>query len=675
MPPAFVAWVTGRAREIEAVRDMELTDPTAETRWSVIESDNATLEGPGILASDVSPLLSTTWNQGQYYNDLCPSDGSSTAGNGHVWAGCVATAVAQVMRYHQHPAQGAYGFAYLHDAYGLQEADFAAHTYNWSAMPNNVTATHTGVATLLRDCGVASRMDYGPDGSGAYTHTLADALPLFFGYNTNVVYVSREEVTDLATWKSILQSELANGRPLVYDGNNETSGHAFVCDGYRSSDDTFHFNWGWSGAYDGYFDVNDLTPGTRSYNDGQGILRYAEPAATSGNYLFYARNGQYLWYDVVDNDGDGTTFWTGYFTGTSDHFIIVDAPASGTGHSDWLIGPPLSLPASASATFSIAMRAYGGASSMRIRLSTGGTNPADFTTVLDTIVESSAMSDYETHHVALDAYQGQTIRVAVEVFNTEYYTFLDDAFVTYEPATAPDPPADVSASDGLYTGHVAVAWSSSAGATQYQVYRADTSEVSGSAPLGSPVSGSPYLDPSAGAGQIYYYWVKAGNAQGWSDYSSSDAGHKRAVYQLLVSSSYPDVTPAAGTHAIPSGESVDCSASEFSEFTTTTAWRRATSTGWNGTGSVPTSGVGRTLSVTVVTNSSIAWAWSLCDAAFSNTVVTTAFEETASDTLRAGNGFTIKPGADVTFTAGDEVRLRDGFTAEQGSSFRARNTD
>jgi len=221
-------------------------------------------------ARDVAPLLSTTWDQGCGYNDDCPIDGGGPCG--HVWAGCVATAMAQVMRYWAHPLQGVGSHGYIHPDYGYQYADFNATNYNWAGMPDNVGSED--IAELLYHCGVALEMDYGPDGSGAYTGTygypnVVSVLEDYFNYQLQVDYLYKSDYSD-SVWNTLLQGQLDLGWPLVYRGEG-SGGHAFVCDGYQG-DNYFHFNWGWSGTYDGYFYLNDLTPGGHEFTTNQGAV-------------------------------------------------------------------------------------------------------------------------------------------------------------------------------------------------------------------------------------------------------------------------------------------------------------------------------------------------------------------------------------------------------------------
>ena len=223
----------------------------------------------------VAPLINTTWDQGQYYNDDCPADASAVAGcAGHVPTGCVATCVAQVMKFWNWPAQGTGNNSYATTSYGTLSANFAATTYNWASMPNSVVSTNTAVATLMFDLGVALNMQYGPSESGSYvtsagspiTNCAQYALGTYFNYA--VQGAERSSYSD-AAWLSLIENELTAGRPVVYDGDGTAGGHCFVADGFDASNN-FHINWGWSGMDDGYYYMNALNPPSLGTGGGAG---------------------------------------------------------------------------------------------------------------------------------------------------------------------------------------------------------------------------------------------------------------------------------------------------------------------------------------------------------------------------------------------------------------------
>ena len=217
---------------------------------------------------NVEPLISTQWDQDAPYNELCPIiDGE------HVWAGCVATAMAQLMNYYEWPQQGIGSHTYTCiDPYGWEltlSADFGSTTYDWDNMADiydgsNSQAETSAVATLTYHCGVAVEMNYGPYGSGASSYAVPEALVNYFGYARDIEYRNRK-LYSYSEWLSMLKAEIDALRPVYYSAHSETGGgHAFLIDGYNT-DGYFHVNWGWGGLSDGYYQIATLIP-----DDGQG---------------------------------------------------------------------------------------------------------------------------------------------------------------------------------------------------------------------------------------------------------------------------------------------------------------------------------------------------------------------------------------------------------------------
>ncbi|HRZ42578.1 MAG TPA: thiol protease/hemagglutinin PrtT [Bacteroidales bacterium] len=214
----------------------------------------------------VGPICKTTWDQGGFYNDSCPG-GSVT--------GCVATAMAQVMKAFNWPPKGKGSYSYTHPSYGLQSANFGITTYKWSSMPNVVSAPNAPVAQLMYHCGVSVDMSYSPGGSGASMFRAKDALYMYFNYSPFIRTATKSAYTDIY-WKILIRAQHMNGRPVMYSG----PGHAFVCDGFQYPDH-FHFNWGWGGSYDGYFYLTSLRPGGYNFTNGQDAIVDAYPDSAS----------------------------------------------------------------------------------------------------------------------------------------------------------------------------------------------------------------------------------------------------------------------------------------------------------------------------------------------------------------------------------------------------------
>lgn len=219
------------------------------------------------LPKEVEPLLTTKWNQRAPYNDLCPLYDNKDS---RCVSGCVAAAMAQVMRYHNCPVKGSGSHSYLWlcketpELSKILSASFDI-TYDWANMLPSYSSGYTkaqgaAVATLMYHCGVSIDMGYGAT-SGAQTKNVMFALRDYFGYDSNTQRICKD-MYPMDSLCAIVRHELDNARPVIADGYNEESGHAFVCDGYDALG-YFHFNWGWGGSSDGYYLLSALNPGSQ----------------------------------------------------------------------------------------------------------------------------------------------------------------------------------------------------------------------------------------------------------------------------------------------------------------------------------------------------------------------------------------------------------------------------
>lgn len=218
----------------------------------------------------VGPLIKTTWGQEMPYYLQCPLYQGE-----YCVVGCVATAMAQVMKYWQYPTDlPAVKRYYCYDINAYVPA-LQATTVDYRLMLNSychwdwdnselIQDTYTDaqaqeVAKLGRYCGQAVEMGYSPEGSGAYTYNQLDAMKSF-GYTSAQLlqkssgwggWGSSNYTT--AEWEQKLKTELDAGRPILYSANDPSAGgHAFICDGYNS-EGKFHFNLGWYGTCDGWY--------------------------------------------------------------------------------------------------------------------------------------------------------------------------------------------------------------------------------------------------------------------------------------------------------------------------------------------------------------------------------------------------------------------------------------
>lgn len=321
--PAFNLTVKSYTDEIQYIRENNVE------RLADIADEWTRVEKIGCVKAvrntrTVPILLETLWNQNYPYNALCPEDGGGSGG--HVYAGCVATAMAQVMKYFNHPVQGTGSHTYTpggwgHPYYPTQTANFGETFYNFERMPMQLDSTSTEedifyIAQLQWHCGVGVEMMYGPDGSGAYSEDVPNVIGSYFGYNPDAEVLYKDWY-----WKDdfseMLKSELDLGRPLYYSGQDDGGGggHAFVCDGYDEND-FFHFNWGWDGKDNAWCAMGALNTTKYAFNTYNSVVQGFYPIDNE----YYQRPAKAADVEVVENElnakGDMsvTVSWTNPMT-------------------------------------------------------------------------------------------------------------------------------------------------------------------------------------------------------------------------------------------------------------------------------------------------------------------------------------------------------------------------
>ncbi|MDE7136060.1 MAG: C10 family peptidase, partial [Muribaculaceae bacterium] len=249
MPEQLVDWIKGYGEEIEYAKSKGITPSTGNIMLTPLSAREA-----------IAPMVKSKWDQGAPYNNECP-----TVNGVHCVTGCVATSVAQVMNYFKYPEVGT-GVARC-TVKGTSQAptlNLAECPFDWSNMLDNyVSGTYnnvqaTAVATLMKAAGFAVNMNYGTDASGAVSMVIANALRNYFNYDAGITFEGRVSYS-ASEWDEKVYNNIKNGSPVIYNGNDLTVGHSFICDGYDGKG-YYHINWGWGGMSDGYFLLNALNP-------------------------------------------------------------------------------------------------------------------------------------------------------------------------------------------------------------------------------------------------------------------------------------------------------------------------------------------------------------------------------------------------------------------------------
>lgn len=255
MPSNIRAWFDILDNGISKIRKENLKpSKRVAAKWAAASPGAKT-------ATEMKVLTTAEWDQYTPYNNAC----KSATGGKNVYTGCVATAMAIVMRYHQWPEYGKGvipAYTTESSSYKISSVNIENYKYEWSSMPTNdgysntwTSAQKKAVSELIFHCGAMVQMDYTTDGSGAYTFDIIPAAVKYMSYSKAASYETAA-IYKLGEWMDKVRAEIDADRPLLYSASGSEGGHQFVCDGYDMSNNELHFNWGWGGWDNGFYTVD-----------------------------------------------------------------------------------------------------------------------------------------------------------------------------------------------------------------------------------------------------------------------------------------------------------------------------------------------------------------------------------------------------------------------------------
>lgn len=279
-----------------------------ETAWSAALSgiDIGTLGVTYVSDVRVAPLVTSQWAQMAVsglscYNYYTPPYASGTLEN--YVCGCVATAGAQLMRYHRYPSGNVSAGSYRCFVDGVPtDLAMMGGVYNWDNMPlipsstGPTLAQRQAIGKLTHDVGVASYMKYTASESGALGQNLSLALTSRFGYANAVLILNERYGVDNYIENAIL-ANLDAAQPSILGIKNSSGGggHQIVADGYGYyiGDLAVHLNLGWSGKDDAWYFLPNIDS-TPSYNVLKEIIYNISPShggeIISGRVLYPSGN-------------------------------------------------------------------------------------------------------------------------------------------------------------------------------------------------------------------------------------------------------------------------------------------------------------------------------------------------------------------------------------------------
>ena len=276
MPENMRAWLKGYD---EAIATLGSSSDFAD--GNLLTADGKQTSSTRLARTAIEPMITTQWYQdAPYWNKIPLYDGDDPKKHGkNCLTGCVATAMAQIMKFHEWPKAETKAIpAYDQETYydGKSKIwhidELPPITFDWAniidkyTIRDNVTGKQTvvgteaqqdAVATLMRYCSQACEMVLGTVSSGTYNSTTPRAY-YYMNYAPSVQLVNRA-FRGIDEWEELIYSELSAKRPVHYNGVESSGGHSFVCDGYDGYG-MFHINWGWSGENDGYYVLSVLNP-------------------------------------------------------------------------------------------------------------------------------------------------------------------------------------------------------------------------------------------------------------------------------------------------------------------------------------------------------------------------------------------------------------------------------
>ena len=274
------------------------------------------------------PLLTAKWNQKEPFWNQCQFTYNGTTYQ--CLTGPNATAAAMILYYWKYPAAQVDTIpSYTADLYislfssiNFNYPTLQATTFDWENMIDDYSGDYTSaqadaVAMLIRYVGQAQKTHYGVNaaGSGIYLTDIPNIVDMFtlFGYDPGLCRLVEKSNYSESAWASLIQGELAAGRPVLYMAlNTEIGGLIFDVDGYNATNDQYHVNFGFGGDGDGWFAINSITIDGYTFNQSQQAIVGIQPLTEQPcePYASLSTDGKTLtfYYDKLRSIRPGTTY-------------------------------------------------------------------------------------------------------------------------------------------------------------------------------------------------------------------------------------------------------------------------------------------------------------------------------------------------------------------------------
>ncbi len=283
----------------------------AQSKWAQLENYAHAMQLTGLpIISDVwvAPLVESKWAQTTVnglscYNYYTPPYEPDTPSN--YPCGCVATVLAQLMRFHEHPVGGIGEHSFVIEVDSVPETawtrggDGGGGPYDWTQMvlvPDSSTTTtqRQAIGSVCYDAGISVNMHYASSQSGTDLLKVKDALTTTFDYSSAIK--GYNEGSDIGpALNEMVNPNLDFNHPVILGITGPSGGHAVIADGYGYDFSTLyhHLNMGWAGDDDAWYNLPNIDP---------------SPSFTSVNKciynIFISGSGEIISGRVVDANED-----------------------------------------------------------------------------------------------------------------------------------------------------------------------------------------------------------------------------------------------------------------------------------------------------------------------------------------------------------------------------------
>ncbi len=237
---------------LSAIRNGKFKGNVIESNKNKWESLIKGIKPDERTAGIVGPFVVSDWGQGfvngePLYNYYTPHNYP---------AGCVATALAQVMNFYKWPPRGTGSHGYTDGNEGYQYADFGNTNYDWVNTLDTYTdvwitdAQRKAVATLVYHSAVSVNMDFEADGSTASVSDVPYALHNYFRF------AGHYKSSNTSGFWTALKNNMLDYRPAIIAISGGGNAHAAVVCGYSDFNNYYFLNPGWYGNYNGWYDIS-----------------------------------------------------------------------------------------------------------------------------------------------------------------------------------------------------------------------------------------------------------------------------------------------------------------------------------------------------------------------------------------------------------------------------------